>query len=170
VKFVKISISGLVFASATFAMIGFAQAQIVVIGASNSQGLGVSSSEAWPAQLQSMLAAKGSSSQITNAAISGQTTSQALDRLSSSLPSGTKIVLMAQGTQNDTKKGVSREDAVANKMEMKKLLQERGIRVINVLGIIHSVGHQPGMLQPDHIHLTAEAHRKVAMQLMGAIR
>ena len=169
-KFVKVSISGLVFACATFAMMSFAQAQIVVIGASNSQGKGVSPAEAWPAQLQSMLTAKGSNTQITNAAVSGQTTGQALAQLSSVLPNGTKIVLMAQGTQNDTKKGVSQEDALANKKEMKKLLQERGIRIINVLGIIHAVGHQPGMLQADHIHLTAEAHRKVAMQLMGAIR
>ena len=162
--------SALVFAGATFAMMGLAQAQVVVIGASNSQGKGVSASEAWPAQLQSMLAAKGSSTQITNAALNGQTTGQALAGLSSSLPSGTKIVLMAQGTQNDAKRGVSQEDALANKKEMKKFLTERGIRVINVLPIIHGITRQPSLLQADHIHMTAEGHRKVAAQLMTAIR
>jgi acyl-CoA thioesterase-1 len=151
-------------------MAGFAQAQVVVIGASNSQGKGVSASEAWPGQLQSMLAAKGSDTQITNAAINGQTTGQALGQLSSSLPQGTKVVLMAQGTQNDTKRGVSHEDAIANKKEMNKVLKERGIRVVNVLPVIHSVLHQRGMMQDDHIHLTAEGHRKVAMQLMSSIR
>jgi acyl-CoA thioesterase-1 len=170
VKFLKISTSALVFASVTFATMSFAQAQVVVIGASNSQGKGVSASEAWPGQLQSMLAAKGSSTQITNAAINGQTSGQALDRLSSALPNGTKIVLMAQGTQNDKKKGVSQEDALANKNEMNKLLKERGIRVVNVLPIIHAVLRQPGMIQDDHIHLTAEGHRKVAAQLLSAIR
>lgn len=169
-KFGKISMSALLFASATLAMMSFAQAQVVVIGASNSAGKGVSASEAWPAQLQSMLAAKGSSTQITSAAVSGQTTAGALSSLSSSLPSGTKIVLMAQGTQNDTKRGVSHEDAMANKKEMNQLLKERGIRVINVLPIIHSVLRQPSMVQADHVHMTAEGHRKVAAQLAGSIR
>lgn len=159
----------LVFASSAFLTMSFAQAQVVVIGASNSQGKGVSASEAWPAQLQSMLAAKGSSTQITNAALNGQTTGQALSGLSA-LPPGTKIVLMAQGTQNDTKRGVSQEAALANKKEMKKLLTERGIRVINVLPIIHGITRQPSMLQPDHIHMTAEGHRKVAAQLASSIR
>ena len=80
------------------------------------------------------------------------------------------MLFRSQGTQNDTKKGVSQADALANKREMKKILQERGIRIVNALAIIHAVGRQPGMLQPDHIHLTAEAHRKVAAQLMSAIR
>jgi acyl-CoA thioesterase I len=170
VRFLKISMPALAFAGATFAMMSFAQAQVVVIGASNSAGKGVSSSEAWPAQLQSMLAAKGSSTQITSAAVSGQTTAGALSSLSSVLPAGTKIVLMAQGTQNDLKKGVSHEDAMANKTEMNKLLKERGIRVINVLPIIHAVLRQPGMIQDDHIHMTAEGHRKVAAQLAASIR
>ena len=169
-KFTKFSISALAFAAATIAMMSFAQAQVVVIGASNSAGKGVSPSEAWPAQLQSMLAAKGSSLQISSAAVSGQTTGGALAGLSSSLPAGTKIVLMAQGTQNDMKKGVSHEDAMANKKAMNQFLKERGIRVINVLPIIHSMTRQPSLLQADHIHMTAEGHRKVAAQLTAQIR
>jgi lysophospholipase L1-like esterase len=35
---------------------------------------------------------------------------------------------------------------------------------------MQSVGHQSGMLQADHIHLTAEGHRRVAMQLVGSVR
>jgi acyl-CoA thioesterase-1 len=170
VRLLKFSISALVFASATIAMISFAQAQVVVIGASNSAGKGVASSEAWPSQLQSILAAKGSSTQITSAAVSGQTTAGALANLSSSIPDGTKIVLMAQGTRNDTKNGVDHDEAMMNKAAMNKLLKERGIRVINVLPIIHAVLSQPSMVQADHIHMTAEGHRKVAAQLAASIR
>ena len=46
-----------------------AQAQIVAIGASNVAGRGVSSSDAWPAQLEGMLAAKGRHVHVTNAGI-----------------------------------------------------------------------------------------------------
>jgi lysophospholipase L1-like esterase len=37
-----------------------ASAQIVALGASNTAGYGLSSSQSWPAQLQAMLQAKGS--------------------------------------------------------------------------------------------------------------
>ena len=58
-----------------------ASAQIVAIGASNVAGRGVSSSDAWPAQLESMLAAKGRNVHVTNAGISGDTNAGMLARL-----------------------------------------------------------------------------------------
>ena len=67
---------------------GTAQAQIVAIGASNVAGRGVSSSDAWPAQLQGMLAAKGRNVQVTNAGISGDTNAGMLARLDSAVPRG----------------------------------------------------------------------------------
>jgi acyl-CoA thioesterase-1 len=71
-----------------------AQAQIVAIGASNVAGRGVSSSDAWPAQLEGMLAAKGRNVHVTNAGISGDTNAGMLARLDSAVPAGTKIVLL----------------------------------------------------------------------------
>jgi acyl-CoA thioesterase-1 len=50
-----------------------ANAQVVALGASNVAGRGVSSSEAFPAQLEQMLAAKGLNVHVTNAGISGDT-------------------------------------------------------------------------------------------------
>jgi hypothetical protein len=55
-------------------------------------------------------------------------------------------------------------------MRSKIQLRDRGIRVVDALGIMMSVGHQPGMLQADHVHLTAEGHRRVATQLIGAFK
>ena len=71
-----------------------AQAQIVAIGASNVAGRGVNSSDAWPAQLEGMLAAKRRNVHVTNAGISGDTNTGMLARLDSSVPAGTKIVLL----------------------------------------------------------------------------
>jgi acyl-CoA thioesterase-1 len=69
-------------------------AQIVALGASNTQGKGVSPSEAWPARLEAMLQAKGRSVHVTNAGISGDTTGGELARLDSSVPDGTRIVIL----------------------------------------------------------------------------
>jgi len=93
------------FAARLFLLVGFlvvpmlgsadpAQAQIVAIGASNVAGRGVSSSDAWPAQLERMLVAKGRSVHVTNAGINGDTNAGMLARLDSAVPQGTKIVLL----------------------------------------------------------------------------
>jgi acyl-CoA thioesterase-1 len=66
--------------------------------------------------------------------------------------------------------GGSAAVAQANIGAIKTQLRDRGIRVVDALGIMMSVGHQPGMLQADHVHLTAEGHRRVATQLIGAFK
>jgi acyl-CoA thioesterase-1 len=71
-----------------------APAQIVALGASNIAGRGVSSSEAFPAQLERMLAAKGYNVHVTNAGVNGDTNAGMLARLDQAVPEGTKIVLL----------------------------------------------------------------------------
>src|SRR6202041_1599698 len=56
------------------AMAYSASAQVVALGASNTEGHGVGSSEAYPAQLERMLQAKGSSMHVSNAGVYGDTT------------------------------------------------------------------------------------------------
>ena len=90
-KFVKVSVFAAALICANFALTSFASAQIVALGASNVEGYGVNPSEAWPAQLESMLRAKGSGAHITNAGVFGDTTGQVLARLSSAVPEGTKV-------------------------------------------------------------------------------
>ena len=80
-----------------FALMGSASAQVVALGASNTQGKGVSSSESYPAQLQAMLQARGSGLRVTNAGVSGDTTGGMLARLSSDVPEGTRIVILQFG-------------------------------------------------------------------------
>jgi acyl-CoA thioesterase-1 len=169
-KFAKLFILAATTISTIAALTDFASAQIVALGASNVEGYGVSSSEAWPAQLESILRAKGSSSHVTNAGVSGDTTGQVLARLSSAVPDGTRVVLLGIGAFNDVRTGSSVDAARANIVLIKKQLAGRGIRVVDALGPMKSIMHQPGMLQADHIHLTAEGHHRLAMQLAGSVR
>ena len=68
-------------------------AQIVAFGASNVAGAGVEASQAWPAQLEALLQAKGYHVHVLNAGITGDTTGNMLKRVDSSIPNGTKIDL-----------------------------------------------------------------------------
>jgi acyl-CoA thioesterase-1 len=169
-KFMKVVIFTSMLVSVIFALTNMASAQIVALGASNTEGYGVNPSEAWPAQLESMLRAKGSGAHITNAGVNGETTGQVLASLSSSVPEGTKVVILAIGGHNDLRTGGSIGAAMANIAAIKKQLAARGIRVVDALGTVKSMMHQPSMTQADHVHLTAEGHRRVAMQLAGSVR
>src|SRR3954447_19008513 len=71
-----------------------AHAQVVALGASNVAGRGVSSSEAFPAQLERMLAAKGYNAHVANAGINGNTNADMLARLDQAVPAGTRVVLL----------------------------------------------------------------------------
>jgi len=143
-----------------------AQAQIVALGASNTAGRGVGASEAFPAQLEAMLRAKGSNMQVANAGISGDTTGGMLARLSSDVPAGTKIVILQFGG-NDARKGLSGREA--NIAQIKSQLRARGIRFVEADGLVRSA-LRAGMMLPDRQHLTVEGHRQVAAALLRSIR
>lgn len=149
------------------ALMGSASAQVVALGASNTEGRGVSSSESYPAQLQAMLQARGSSLRVTNAGVSGDTTGGMLARLSSAVPDGTKIVVLQFGG-NDRGK-ISLEMRQANIASIQQQLRKRGIRIVQADGLVRSAW-AAGLVQPDHIHLTAEGYRRVAAQLLPSIR
>jgi acyl-CoA thioesterase I len=169
-RFVKVLIFASALAGALLPFTEIASAQIVALGASNVEGHGVDPSEAWPAQLESMLRAKGSGAHIANAGVFGDTTGQVLARLSSSVPNGTKVVILGIGAFNDVRTGGSVGAAQANIAAIKRQLAARGIRVVDALGTMKSVMQQPGMLQADHVHLSAEGHHRVAMRLVGSVR
>ena len=171
----------MVFAARLFLFIGFlvapmlcsvdiAQAQIVAIGASNVAGRGVSSSDAWPAQLEGMLAAKGRNVHVTNAGISGDTNAGMLARLDSAVPQGTKVVLLDRrgGGWNARRRGMGDQNVELAAIEAR--LRGRGIRIIPMWW--NAALRQ--YLQPDGIHFTAEGHRLVATNMlpavMGAVR
>jgi acyl-CoA thioesterase I len=144
------------------------QAQIVAFGASNVAGKGVSPAEAWPAQLEQMLKAKGYNVQVKNAGKSGDTTSGMLHRLGSAIPSGTKIVILdvSGGYHNNlSATAASRQRGPADMAEIEARLKERGIKVIHE----SAGGVSPAYRQADKIHLTAEGHKLVAERLLPRV-
>jgi acyl-CoA thioesterase-1 len=143
-------------------------AQIVALGASNTQGYGVSTSEAFPAQLEAMLHARGSRTQVKNAGVFGDASGGMLSRLSSSVPDGTRTVILQIGG-NDVRKNVPVSSTNANIAAIRQQLKSRGITVIGADGYVVSA-LRSGLAQADGIHLTAAGHRKVASQLLGSVK
>jgi acyl-CoA thioesterase I len=144
---------------------GAARAQIVAIGASDVAGRGVSPSDAWPAQLQGMLAARGKNVHVTNAGINGDTNAGMLARLDSAVPEGTKIVLLDRygGGWNGRRLGQGSQSAELAAIEAK--LRSRGIRVIPMWWS----GALRKYMQADGIHFTPEGHRLVATNMLPAV-
>lgn len=142
-----------------------ARAQIVAIGASNVAGRGVSSAEAWPAQLEGMLSARGLKAHVVNAGISGDTNAGMLARLNSAVPEGTKIVLLDEygGGWNARRKGQG--DQKAELADIEARLRGRGIRIIPMWWnkVLRNY------LQPDRIHFTPEGHRLVAEKMLPPV-
>ena len=142
-----------------------AQAQIVAIGASNVAGRGVSSSDAWPAQLEGMLEAKGRHVHVVNAGINGDTNAGMLARLDSAVPAGTKIVLLDRFGGGWNARRLHQGDQNAELAAIEARLRSRGIRVIPMWwnAVLRNY------LQPDHIHFTPEGHRLVAAHMLPSV-
>jgi acyl-CoA thioesterase-1 len=102
---------------------------IVALGDSLTAGLGLAASDAFPAQLQRALAAKGVAATIVNAGVSGDTTSAGLSRLDWSVPDGTDAVILELGA-NDALRGI--DPVITRKAldEMLRRFQERKIPVL----------------------------------------
>lgn len=166
------SIKVALIALGSFAMLAMisasASAQIVALGASNTQGKGVGELAAYPAQLQAMLRAKGVNMQVANAGISGDTTEGMLARLSSTVPPGTRVVIVQYGG-NDRRHGISPAQHQANIAQIESQLRSRHIKVVHADNYVWQA-IRAGMTQFDRIHLTVEGHRQVAAKLLPSIR
>jgi acyl-CoA thioesterase-1 len=154
-----------VFSAAGFGFAETAHAQIVAFGASNVAGRGVSPSEAFPAQLERMLAAKGYNVHVANAGISGDTNAGMLARLDQAVPDGTRIVLLGTigGTFNARRLGQG--DQKAEFAAIVARLRSRRIKIIPVTA--NGVGRND--LQADGTHLTAEGHARLAARLLPSV-
>jgi acyl-CoA thioesterase-1 len=148
---------------------GSASAQIVALGASNTAGNGVGSSSAFPAQLEAMLRARGSSAHVINAGISGDTTAGMLSRLSSAVPEETRVVIVQYGG-NDFRRNVSPSTRQSNIANIESQLRARKIRVVRADGYVRAAW-QAGMVQPDGIHYIAHplSEAMIAHQAQGQI-
>ena len=103
--------------------------RIVVLGDSLSAGLGLPAADAFPAQLEKALKDKGVNVAISNAGVSGDTTSGGLDRLDWSVPAGTQGVILELGA-NDALRGIDPKVTRAALDEILTRLKARNIAVL----------------------------------------
>lgn len=149
------------------------QAAVVALGASNTYGKGrgqtpggVAPGRAYPAQLQSMLKAKGYKLTVRNAGVPGDTTGGMLARLDSAVPNGTQVVILQPGG-NDARRGVGAGQRAANIAEIQRRLGTRGVRVI----LLERIGAlvPRGSRDPDGQHFDAQGHAAIAAHLLPQV-
>lgn len=103
--------------------------KIVVLGDSLSAGLGLSASDAFPAKLQKALKDNGIDVDMTNAGVSGDTSSSGLERLDWSVPEGTQAVIVELGA-NDALRGLDPAVTRAALSDILTRLKARNIAVM----------------------------------------
>ena len=143
-----------------------AEAQVVALGASNTEGWPAGSSLAYPAQLEAMLRASGRNVRVYNAGIYGDTTTGMLSRVDSAVPPGTKVVILQAGT-NDYRRGVSPAQRAANIAAIQNRLRARGIKTVMAQPTVSAAVRQ--YPHPDRIHMTPAGHRLVAQRLLPQV-
>ena len=170
------------FLLAGMAWLSIAQAEtihIVCYGGSNTYGRGVSRTDAYPAQLEAILRAKGYDVSVKNEGVNGQTTSDELRNLNSAVPDGTAIVIFQPGGNDRVKGGNTEENSVA----IVKNLLDRTIDVIFSgppakrkyvqslnISTVDEISHQvPDELQRDKQHLTPKGYHIVAENLLPVV-
>ncbi|AXV16674.1 arylesterase [Neorhizobium sp. SOG26] len=105
--------------------------QLVGFGDSLMAGYQLAPSESYTAKLEAALKAKGHNVVVTNAGVSGDTTSGGLSRIDWSVPDGTDGVILELGA-NDALRGISPEQSEKNLDAMLARLKERNIPVLLV--------------------------------------
>jgi acyl-CoA thioesterase-1 len=118
--------------------------RIVALGDSLTAGYGLARAAAFPARLEAALRARGHAVEITNAGVSGDTTSGGLARLDSSVPSGTDVVILALGA-NDGLRGVDPNITRAALDRILRRLNERGI------AMLFAGMYAPRNMRPDFV-------------------
>jgi acyl-CoA thioesterase-1 len=103
--------------------------RIVAFGDSLTAGYGLAIQDAFPTKLAAALRTKGYDVAISNAGVSGDTTTAALGRLDWSVPAGTQAVILEFGA-NDAFRGVPPATVDQNLDEIVRRLTARNIEVL----------------------------------------
>jgi acyl-CoA thioesterase-1 len=106
-----------------------APVRIVVLGDSLVAGFRLKASDAFPAQLERALKAKGHAVEVINAGVSGDTTAAGLERLRWAVPERTDAVILELGS-NDALRGLQPARAKANLEKIIKALKGDGAEVM----------------------------------------
>ena len=104
---------------------------IVTLGDSLTAGLGLPQSEAFPAQLQAVLKARGRDVTVIDAGVSGDTATAAAQRLDWALPDNADAVIVELGG-NDALQGVPPEGTKAAIEKIIVSVQARGLPILLV--------------------------------------
>ncbi len=102
---------------------------IVALGDSLTAGFGLAASEAFPAQLEQALRARGQNVKVVNAGVSGDTASDGLARFDWAMPPDASAVIIELGA-NDALRGL---DPAATKAALEKIVtqvQARGLPIL----------------------------------------
>ena len=147
-----------------------ASGTIVALGTSNTRGRGVPISQAYPAQLEAALRARGHKVRIINMGVNGASSAETLARVGS-VPPGTALVLYELARTNDQMKHVTNSDA--NMAAIQQQLAARGIKSIDVTGPIQAEFRQAfsrGMIVMDGgPHLNSQAYGEVVQSLLPQV-
>ena len=165
-----------------------AQPLIVALGDSNTAGWGVGQGAAFPSQLSAMLQRRGYNARIANAGVSGDTFGGMLSRLDSSVPAGTRLVIV-QGGYNDLIRGTPRDVIIARMQGILAQLRARRVPAVlcgfffpewDAVGrrlaaqygarfVPGSTCYSPKHTGPDRLHMPAEGHTVVAQRLAPVV-
>jgi len=165
-----------------------AQETIVVLGDSNTGGYGVGPQDSYPARLANKLQGYGRPVQVVNAGVFGDTLGGMASRVDTSVPLGTKLVIV-QGGYNDLKQGVPAEESAANLEAILAKVHARQARAVvcgffdenwDALGrklaarygdtfVPGNTCYDPNYAGPDGLHMTAEGHEVVASRLARVV-
>lgn len=144
--------------------------QIVAFGDSATAGYLVPRKDAYPAQLQAALRARGYDVEVYNAGISGDTAAGALRRFDMAIGPGTDVALVEFGT-NDLRRGASPSAVQARIGEIVRSLRARRIQVLLIgLGRLdlsavakkHGVAYAQWRLPPGRYRAADGAHFNAA--------
>jgi acyl-CoA thioesterase-1 len=102
---------------------------ILAFGDSLTAGLGVSTRESYPSQLEARLHAMGYSYRVINAGISGDTTAGGVRRLDWAIKTKPDVVILALGA-NDGLRGIPLNEVRTNLGQMIKRLKTESIPVV----------------------------------------
>lgn len=141
---------------------------IVAIGESNTEGYGLKSIYAYPAVLEQLLRARGYDVSVTNEGVSGITTASILDRLSSAIPDGTKIVILQMGNYNDFVMGVSFAQSEANIKEAIARVRSRVSKLV-FIGSPMFATIPRNLYQGDGLHLTEDGQAMMAQKILPQV-
>jgi acyl-CoA thioesterase-1 len=119
--------------------------RLVALGDSLSAGYNLPQEAAFPVVLEKALKAKGHNVEVTNAGVSGDTSSGGLDRLDWSVPDGTDAVILELGA-NDMLRGLNPAGTRKNLETIVERLKGRNIPVM-LAGMVASRNLGPDYVQ-----------------------